>query len=1156
MAGHVRRSIPTMVLLGVALVVVVLCPAVVVLAVSAATVPPAVYADLPACRAEHDHDVGQAVSQTGLNISVQFSSHAGSGQILGVNNPSGPRFTLFVDDYSLAFALYESGSVVLYTLRPPRATFNGRVHALLMTLVRKEDGRPEMQSLLLDNTTYEWREVAKNNASSASSAAAPVPSPNAFSSWDACIYGMAVNGKISDPTRTTKMRLFADGAWCCDKHAAGNQFIGSPSTGLENSCGCGRKTMSCMQDSLIASFPGDANIYLPALPVDVRCDTKEHPLTVLQIEFQLSSQTNSALLLKLQSQRDVFVQVMQFGNKVLAALLQKSKSTVIMSNALPLSDSWVRVAVYIRRTAIHLLVNAEAYTAVYQPMLLRDEWRSLRWSVLVGGGGNTIGLSPGGDNYYGCMRRVYVDGNHVLKLASIGAGETQSQTIRQGQVTFGSRCEPKLYRCNNEALLLLSKKSSLLISDTRLKQLESIAFSFRTAQHNSTVLGFLDAQSTDPPAGGVFISNSLLCVHIGAQSRCSQKSYSDKQVHAVKIWQTRTQLVMQVDEKEQVELEAPSLPSSPKLIGGLNASQVLVGGPESRCVNTAVGTGHFPALGHFVGCIGQLRINGLCFSAEADFPCSSQRYLAANATNSSWPVTDGSISSCDHDFCAGQEYCRNSGACQSSWTGPTCNCQQTGYYGPMCQHESTMVTLRCDHFLHLDTSRLNTTAGLSVMFRFDNTDPDTAVALLAAYDPAGRPILVIEKSAGGFFMAIPQRQTYSWASSRNTFLPASRSRGFVHLMVSSDSVTLDVQGKQAQILLFLPLEITAVVIGKYRPIEELTLVTGRIPKPLCGYINEVLVNGDHVLDGYPTPTNDIVRGTALLGLHSMVTHPVFLQNSHVRSTISPPTTQVAVSVEFRITKSTDLHIVRMQDSQKNIVFITLTESNMLTLDNRQTGTSQPFAMSWSTIPDFHDGQLHVLLVYLMNGYMKVVLDGFKSSPLNVTGSGSITDVRFGARNFVGCLSSAVVNGMEVDLRNQGNASVKHLNYCPSCVPERSCNLGYCINVASSNSFECRCASNGDTDRYCRSSEPSTLPKSPTLQSGTLNGIELAQSGSGSTGFSLLFLIILVVFAALIIIALVVYFQRRYVHRHNGHYYPQQTPIDSADGRANQFEECL
>uniref|UniRef100_A0A8C7K5M0 Neurexin 2 n=1 Tax=Oncorhynchus kisutch TaxID=8019 RepID=A0A8C7K5M0_ONCKI len=349
-------------------------------------------------------------------------------------------------------------------------------------------------------------------------------------------------------------------------------------------------------------------------------------------------------------------------------------------------NAWheVRVTRNLRQVTVSVdgILTTTGYTQEDYTMLGSDDF------FYIGGSPNTADLpgSPVSNNFMGCLKDVVYKNNEFRLELSRLAAERDPQVSVHGDLTF--RCEDVAAL---EPVTFDTPAAYLTLPRWKTKKTASISFDFRTTEpsglllfsHGDRRLQDPDRQPERQPRADYFAMELLdgflyLLMDMGSGSikmKASNKRVNDGEWCHVDFQREGRKGLISVNSRsipfsanegsEILDLEGDMY------LGGLpEARQGLILPPEVWTAPLNLG---------YVGCMRDLFMDGRSRDLRRLAEIQSASGVSSFCTRET------------HIRC-GRDVCANGGQCREGWNRHVCDCTSTGYLGPNCESEATVLS--------------------------------------------------------------------------------------------------------------------------------------------------------------------------------------------------------------------------------------------------------------------------------------------------------------------------------------------------------------------------------------------------------------------------------------------------------------------------------
>ncbi|KAK1787392.1 hypothetical protein P4O66_002877 [Electrophorus voltai] len=521
-------------------------------------------------------------------------------------------------------------------------------------------------------------------------------------------------------------------------------------------------------------------------------------------------------------------------------------------------NAWhaVRVSRNLRQVTISVdgLLTTTGYTQEDYTMLGSDDF------FYVGGSPNTADLpgSPVSNNFMGCLKNVvYTNNEFRLELSRLAESRNPKVDLH-GDLSFGCEDVAALDPVSFDApgaYVTLSRWSS--------KKTGSVSFDFRTTEPSGLLLyghGRLQGPPERRPRVDFFAMELLdgflfLLVDMGSGSikmKASSKRVNDGEWCHVDF--------QREGRKGSVSVNGRSTPfytNEGSEILDLDGDMYLGGLPDdNRDLPLPPEVWTAPLHLGFVGCVRDLFVDG----RSRDLRRLAELQGAAGVSGFCTRET--------HRRCT-TEPCAHGGLCQEGWNRHVCDCTGTGYHGPGCETESTVLSYDGSMFLKVLMPRVVHTEAEDVSLRFMSqraygllvatTSSESADTLRLELD-GGRVRLTVNLGKG------PETLYAGHKLNDNEWHSVKVVRRGKSLQLSVDNVTVEGQMSGAHTQL------------EFHHIETGIMTERRfisvMPSNFIGHLQDLAFNGVHYLDQCRNGDISYCELNARFGLRRIVADPV------------------------------------------------------------------------------------------------------------------------------------------------------------------------------------------------------------------------------------------------------------------------------------------
>uniref|UniRef100_A0A3P9ALD9 Neurexin 2 n=1 Tax=Esox lucius TaxID=8010 RepID=A0A3P9ALD9_ESOLU len=328
------------------------------------------------------------------------------------------------------------------------------------------------------------------------------------------------------------------------------------------------------------------------------------------------------------------------------------------------------------------ILTTSGYTQEDYTMLGSDDL------FYIGGSPNTADLpgSPVSNNFMGCLKDVVYKNNEFRLELSRLAAEKDPQITVHGDLTFSCEDVAAL-----EPVTFDTPASYLTLPRWNTKKTGSISFDFRTTEPGGLLLFSrgdgrprgTDRQPDRQPRADYFAMELLdgflyLLMDMGSGSikmKASNKRVNDGEWCHVDFQREGRNGFISVNSRS-----APFSANEGSEVLDLDGDMYLGGLPEDReglVLPPEVWTA--PLNLGYVGCVRDLFIDGRSRDLRRLAEIQSASGVSSFCTRET------------HIRC-GRDICANGGQCREGWNRHVCDCTSTGYLGPSCENEATVLS--------------------------------------------------------------------------------------------------------------------------------------------------------------------------------------------------------------------------------------------------------------------------------------------------------------------------------------------------------------------------------------------------------------------------------------------------------------------------------
>ncbi|XP_068456855.1 neurexin-2-like isoform X3 [Clinocottus analis] len=529
--------------------------------------------------------------------------------------------------------------------------------------------------------------------------------------------GLIVNLKLGEalPLLLDGQAVLSDLEYICASHSpCGNKGLCSVSQG-EVLCDCintSYRGMYCNeavqkevegQEESVATFKGNEffSYNLSQSPIQSSLDEITMSFRTLQRNGLLLHTGRSADYVNLSLRNGALWLVINLGSGAFEALVEPAKGKFN-------DNVWhdVQVTRNLRQVTILVdgILTTTGYTQEDYTMLGSDDL------FYIGGSLNTADLpgSPVSNNFLGCLKDV-VYKNNEFRLDLSRLAEQQDPKISiHGDLKFSCEDVEAL-----EPVTFDTPSAYLTLPRWNTKKTGAISFDFRTTEPIGLLLfshGSLQGTQPDKKPRADFFAIELLdgflylVMDMGSGSikmKASNKRLDNGEWCHVDFQRRGRNGFISVNSKS-----VPFSANEGSEILDLDGEMYLGGLPEDRQALMLPPEVWTASLGlGYVGCVRDLFIDGQSRNLWRLAEVQSATGVSSFCTRET------------HVRCA-RDTCANGGHCREGWNRHICDCNGTGYLGPSCEKEATMVSYDGSMYLKVVMPRTLHTEAEDVSIRF------------------------------------------------------------------------------------------------------------------------------------------------------------------------------------------------------------------------------------------------------------------------------------------------------------------------------------------------------------------------------------------------------------------------------------------------------
>ncbi|XP_031175899.1 neurexin 2a isoform X9 [Sander lucioperca] len=543
--------------------------------------------------------------------------------------------------------------------------------------------------------------------------------------------GLIANLKLGEalPLLLDGQAVHSDLEYICDTHSpCGNKGLCSVSQG-EVHCDCintsyrgrycheavlkeveglahlmlNRQVFRQGQEESVATFKGNEffSYNLSQTPIQSSLDEITLSFRTLQRNGLLLHTGRSADYANLSLRNGALWLVINLGSGAFEALVEPAKGKFN-------DNVWhdVRVTRNLRQVTILVdgILTTTGYTQEDYTMLGSDDL------FYIGGSLNTADLpgSPVGNNFLGCLKDVVYKNNEFRLELSRLAEQRDPKISIHGDLIFSCEDVEAL-----EPVTFDTPSAYLTLPRWNTKKIGAISFDFRTTEPIGLLLfshGSLQGVQPDRKPRADFFAMELLdgflylVMDMGSGSikmKASNKRLDDGEWCHVDFQRSGRNGFISVNSQS-----IPFSANEGSEILDLDGDMYLGGLPEDRqalMLPPEVWSASL-SLG-YVGCVRDLFIDGQSRNLWRLAEVQSATGVSSFCTRET------------HVRCA-RDTCANGGHCREGWNRHICDCNGTGYLGPSCEKEATMVSYDGSMYLKVVLPRTLHTEAEDVSLRF------------------------------------------------------------------------------------------------------------------------------------------------------------------------------------------------------------------------------------------------------------------------------------------------------------------------------------------------------------------------------------------------------------------------------------------------------
>uniref|UniRef100_A0A6Q2ZFE2 Neurexin 2 n=1 Tax=Esox lucius TaxID=8010 RepID=A0A6Q2ZFE2_ESOLU len=552
------------------------------------------------------------------------------------------------------------------------------------------------------------------------------------------------------------------------------------------------------------------------------------------------------------------------------------------------------------------ILTTSGYTQEDYTMLGSDDL------FYIGGSPNTADLpgSPVSNNFMGCLKDVVYKNNEFRLELSRLAAEKDPQITVHGDLTFSCEDVAAL-----EPVTFDTPASYLTLPRWNTKKTGSISFDFRTTEPGGLLLFSrgdgrprgTDRQPDRQPRADYFAMELLdgflyLLMDMGSGSikmKASNKRVNDGEWCHVDFQREGRNGFISVNSRS-----APFSANEGSEVLDLDGDMYLGGLPEDReglVLPPEVWTA--PLNLGYVGCVRDLFIDGRSRDLRRLAEIQSASGVSSFCTRET------------HIRC-GRDICANGGQCREGWNRHVCDCTSTGYLGPSCENEATVLSYDGSMYLKVTLPVSMHTEAEDVALRFMSqrafgllvatTSQESADTLRLELD-GGRVKLTVNLGKGPEMLLAGQKlNDNEWHSVKVV-------RRGKNLQLSVDNVTVEGHMTGAHTRL------------EFHNIETGIMTERRfisvVPSNFIGHLQALSFNGIPYLDQCKNGDISYCELNARFGMRRIVADPVIFHSraSYLAFSTLQAYTSMHLFFQFKTTSPDGLLLFNSGDGSDFIV---------------------------------------------------------------------------------------------------------------------------------------------------------------------------------------------------------------------------------------------
>ncbi|XP_039633272.1 neurexin-2-like isoform X14 [Perca fluviatilis] len=825
------------------------------------------------------------------------------------------------------------------------------------------------------------------------------------------------------------------------------------------------------QEESVATFKGNEffSYNLSQTPIQSSLDEITLSFRTLQRNGLLLHTGRSADYVNLSLRNGALWLVINLGSGAFEALVEPAKGKFN-------DNVWhdVRVTRNLRQVTILVdgILTTTGYTQEDYTMLGSDDL------FYIGGSLNTADLpgSPVGNNFLGCLKDVVYKNNEFRLELSRLAEQRDPKISIHGDLIFSCEDVEAL-----EPVTFDTPSAYLTLPRWNTKKTGAISFDFRTTEPIGLLLfshGSLQGVQSDRKPRADFFAMELLdgflylVMDMGSGSikmKASNKRLDDGEWCHVDFQRSGRNGFISVNSQS-----IPFSANEGSEILDLDGDMYLGGLPEDRqalMLPPEVWSASL-SLG-YVGCVRDLFIDGQSRNLWRLAEVQSATGVSSFCTRET------------HVRCA-RDTCANGGHCREGWNRHICDCNGTGYLGPSCEKEATMVSYDGSMYLKVVLPRTLHTEAEDVSLRFMSqrafgllmatTSQQSADTLRLELD-GGRVKLTVNLGKGPEVLLVGEKLN------DNEWHTVKVLRRGKNLQLSVDNVTVEGHMKGAHTRL----EFSNIETGVMTERRFISVM----PSNFIGHLQALSFNGMLYLDQCKNGDISYCELNARFGMRHIVANPVtFLaQASYLAFSTLQAYASMHLFFQFKTTSPDGLILFNSGDGSDFIV-VELVKGYIHYVFDLGNG---PSLMKGNSDKPLNDNQWHNVVISRDNNNVHILkidshtvtqhANGARNLDLKgelyIGGVGksmysSLPRLIASREGYQGCLASVDLNGRLPDLLADALHKVGDVEHgcggpSTTCTEDSCHHQGVCLQLWEG--FSCDCTMTTYGGPFC--SDPGT-----------------------------------------------------------------------------------